>query len=355
MPPVIKFPASASIDGNPPSPEKGDSRHGKGIRAGDREVGIPHDAPLKEGNHLLHYRIISRLGEGGMGVVYQAEDTRLGRTVALKVLREDLSVDEEWVRRFEREVRASASLSHPGIATLFDFHREGNTSFFSMEYVKGRNLREVLEAGPLTLPRLVDCILQMAKAISEAHRKGVIHRDLKPENVMASDSGYYKILDFGLARIEPPEVRGQGSGSQLVTVTREATQAGTVLGTVTYMSPEQAQGLPVDARSDQFTLGAILYELATGKAPFRRNNEISTFHAIVHENPMPVRKNRPDFPPELERIIFRCLEKDPARRFPAVEDLVRVLEAFRQGDYSTVRRLSPGRLRFAAASGAWGW
>ncbi len=287
---------------------------------------------MDDAKSLLHYRIVERLGEGGMGVVYRAEDTRLGRTVALKVLRADLAADEEWNRRFEREVRVASSFSHPGIATLYDFQRDGTTFFYTMEFVEGRNLREILKKqGPLPLPELTRCALQVAEALAEAHRKGVVHRDLKPENVMESASGYYKILDFGLARFAAGDLAEPGSGSRLETVPRDTTQAGKIVGTVSYMSPEQAQGTPVDARSDVFSFGSLFYELAAGEAPFKRNNAISTFHAIVHEEARPLRELRPEASQDLERVIARCLEKDPARRYQRAADLAEDLRLLSTG------------------------
>jgi len=290
-----------------------------------------------DGSTLLHYRIKSRLGEGGMGVVYEAEDTRLGRTVALKVLREDLALDEEWSQRFQREARAASSISHPGVATLYDYYRDGSVAFFTMEFVEGRTLREVLSEGPLPLPRLLDSLQQIADALAEAHRRGIIHRDLKPENVMEARSGYYKILDFGLARLQAESLPGLKEGSDVMTQTAHSTQRGQVLGTITYMSPEQAQGLAVDARSDIFTFGSLAYELATGRPAFRRNNAIATFHAIVHEEPAPPRDVAPGLPVELEKIIAGCLAKDPAGRYPTSADLAADLRTLRQAGDSSSR------------------
>ncbi|HXI03527.1 MAG TPA: serine/threonine-protein kinase, partial [Candidatus Saccharimonadales bacterium] len=296
---------------------------------------------VDDGRKLLHYRILDRLGEGGMGVVYRAEDTRMGRMVALKLLRPDLAGDDEWNRRFEREVRAASSFSHPGIATIYDFQHEGGSAFYTMELVEGRNLREVLKKeGPLPAPALVECALQIAAALAEAHRKGVVHRDLKPENVMESASGFYKILDFGLARCVPGDLLAPGTGSSLETVPRDTTQAGRIVGTVSYMSPEQAQGAAVDARSDIFAFGSLVYELATGEPPFRRANAIATFHAIVHEDPPPLGAALPGVPGELERILARCLAKDPARRYQKASDLADDLRALRGSGASGAGRIS---------------
>jgi TolB-like protein/predicted Ser/Thr protein kinase len=287
-------------------------------------------ARVEAGSRLKHYEILSRLGEGGMGVVYRALDDRLGRTVALKLLPEDLANDEECVRRFEREARAASAISHPSVATLYDFDREGRTAFLAMEYVEGRNLRELLRRGRLPVEQVLDCARQVAEGLASAHAKGVVHRDLKPENVMAADSGYYKILDFGLARFTPEAVEGD-SPDPSRPVSQEVTRAGRVLGTVTYMSPEQAQGQAIDSRSDVFTFGTLVHELATGKPPFKRRNEIATFHAIVHEEPRPLTELRPDLPTGLESIVLRCLAKDPQERYASGAELAADLRALTGG------------------------
>jgi len=277
---------------------------------------------VNEPRKLKHYEILSRIGEGGMGVVYRARDTRLGRTVALKVLHEDLAADEERGRRFEREARIVSSLSHPGIATVFDFDHDGSTAFFAMELVEGSTLRHLLKSGPLPPDQVVDCGVQIAEALSAAHREGVIHRDLKPENVIAASSGYYKVLDFGVARMDNPATRdGKTRGTQVETLSW-ATSAGGLIGTVAYMSPEQALAEPLDLRSDIFSFGSLLYELATGQAAFRGNNAIATANAIVHVQPEPMRSVRPAVPLGLELIVNKCLAKDPDERYRSADELV---------------------------------
>ncbi|MEE9126416.1 MAG: protein kinase, partial [Planctomycetota bacterium] len=294
---------------------------------------------METGTLLKHYRILSRLGEGGMGVVYKAKDTRLGRTVALKVLPEHLASSEDHLRRFEREARAASAINHPGIATLYDFDREGNTTFLSMEYVEGKTLREVLEGPSLSMPRLLDCVIQVAEALSAAHQKGIIHRDLKPENVMSADSGFYKILDFGLARMELKDDFGFSSSSptQWATVSRQITNEGKIVGTFAYMSPEQVQGHSLDARSDIFSFGILMYELVTGALPFQGNNAIAAFHSIVHGEPEPMAAQRDDVPPELERITAKCLAKDPAERYQTAADLALDLRTWYRQSGSGVR------------------
>jgi tRNA A-37 threonylcarbamoyl transferase component Bud32/TolB-like protein len=290
---------------------------------------------VESGTTLKHYRILSRLGAGGMGVVYRAEDTRLGRTVARKVLPENLADDQHLLRRFEREARAASAINHPGIATLYDFDRDGKTTFLTMEFVEGRTLKEILKEGPLPPERLLDCLAQTAEAMAAAHRKGVVHRDLKPENVMAADSGFYKILDFGLARFQERGAPGGVDPREMETVTRDMTEAGRILGTFAYMSPEQAQGEAVDPRSDIFSFGTLLYELATGEQPFKGKNPISVFHAIVHDEPEPLRALRPGLPPELGQIAARCLAKSPADRYPSAEELSGELRLLRRGSDAT--------------------
>jgi serine/threonine protein kinase/TolB-like protein/Tfp pilus assembly protein PilF len=281
--------------------------------------GYPAQA-LEEPRKLKHYEILSRIGEGGMGVVYRARDTRLGRTVALKVLHQELAGDEERSKRFEREARIVSSMSHPGIATVYDFDRDGQTAFFAMELVEGSTLRELLKRGPMPIDQAIDCAVQVSEALVAAHREGVVHRDLKPENVIAASSGYYKVLDFGVARMEPAPSRGQ-SGTQLETLSW-ATSAGGLLGTVGYMSPEQALAESLDARSDIFSFGSMMYELTTGRPAFRGNNAIATANAIVHEQHVPMRSHRPEVPVGLQLIIDKCLAKEPAERYQSAEDLV---------------------------------
>jgi len=289
------------------------------------------DAPTK----LKHYEILSRLGEGGMGVVYSARDTRLGRTVALKMLPDELAGDEERIHRFEREARIVSRMSHPGIATLYDFDRDGAVAFLTMELVKGPTLRELLEDGPLATDRLLDCAFQVADALAAAHKGGVIHRDLKPENIMAGESGFYKVLDFGVARIEEPV---GPVGTQTPTRTW-ATKAGSLIGTVSYMSPEQVLGQPTDARSDIFSFGSLLYELATGSPAFSKNSEVATAHAIVYEAPAPMPSSRVELPAGFDAVVQKCLTKDPDQRYARTTDLVHDLRAIRQGSVAGTRAI----------------
>jgi serine/threonine protein kinase len=223
---------------------------------------------LAVGTQLGSYEILGPLGAGGMGEVYRARDTKLSREVAIKVLPSELSADAHRLERFEKEARTASALNHPNIVTIYEVGRADTTSFIAMELVAGKTLREMLIVGPLPLKRLLALAAQVADGLAKAHAAGIVHRDLKPENLMVTKDGFVKILDFGLAKLVPGSVEGSG-GTNLPTMTR-GTEEGAVLGTVGYMSPEQASGQPVDFRSDQFALGAILYEMASGKRAFEQ-------------------------------------------------------------------------------------
>jgi len=275
--------------------------------------------PLTPGTRLGSYEIVSLLGAGGMGEVYKAKDLKLGRDVAIKVLREDLASDPERLRRFEQEARAASSLNHPNIVTIHDIGEHEGTRYIAMEYVEGKTLREMLGGEPLPTKKLLKLSTQIADGLAKAHSAGIVHRDLKPENLVVSEDGFVKILDFGLAKLvpEPSEV-----DSEMATKAKE-TREGVVLGTVQYMSPEQAAGRPVDYHSDQFSLGSILYEMATGRLAFQRETVPQTQAAIIAEEPEPVRAVNPPVPVQLARIIERCLNKDPKERYDSTRDLAR--------------------------------
>jgi predicted Ser/Thr protein kinase len=255
---------------------------------------------------------------GGMGAVYRARDTRLGRTVALKVLRSD---DPELLRRLDREARAASALNHPNIVQIYDVGMAASQAgehYVVMEYVEGETLRRRLAGGPLPIPELLDLGAQLADGLAKAHRAGIVHRDLKPENLMITPDGLLKILDFGLAKVLPAPLADLDAQQ---TLTRHGTQAGTLLGTLEYMSPEQASGRPVDSRTDQFAAGLILGEMATGRPLFRRDTPAQVLAAVIERDPEPLRHLRPDVPPALEAIVSRCLQKDPARRFAKTDEL----------------------------------
>jgi serine/threonine protein kinase len=278
--------------------------------------------PIEPGQQLLHYRLIEKIGEGGMGVVWKAEDTKLQRRVALKVLPETMAADPERRARFEREARAVAALNHPNIVTLHSVEEAetpvGSVHFITMELVEGRTLTQLLPKSGFPLNRLLEIVIPLADAVSRAHRAGITHRDLKPDNIMIDSEGRLRVLDFGLAKVRDPSAPAQGT--QIATVTSD-TAEGRVLGTVAYMSPEQAEGKEVNARSDIFSLGTILFEMATGVRPFQGDTTMSTIGSILKEEPASITELKPSLPRHLGRIIRRCLAKDPDRRYQTALDL----------------------------------
>ena len=282
---------------------------------------------LEPGRSLGPYRIVSPLGAGGMGEVYRATDTRLGRDVALKVLPEAVAGSPELRERFEREARAVASLSHPGILAIHDFGTDGGRAFAAMELLEGQTLRDRLATGPLAPRRATDYALQLAQALAAAHDKGVVHRDVKPDNVFVTREGRVKVLDFGLARQASSLLTSSGDDSVSPTLAPgTGTEPGTVLGTVGYMSPEQVRGQEADARSDIFSFGAVLYEMLTGKRAFRGETAAETMTAILRADPPEPASVHEGIPLGLERIVDHCLEKDPSRRFRTAHDLAFALE-----------------------------
>ena len=281
---------------------------------------------LPSGTRLGPYEVLSPLGAGGMGEVYRARDTRLDREVAVKVLPSELSSDAERLKRFEKEARSASSLNHPNIVTIYDIGAEGGVSYIAMEKVEGPTLRALLVGGALPIKKLFQVAPQIAEGLAKAHEAGIVHRDLKPENVMVTKDGLVKILDFGLAKLTS-RTSGSDEGSHLPTMT--ATTPGVVVGTVGYMSPEQASGLALDFRSDQFALGSILYEMATGKRAFQKKTAIDTLSAILNEEPEPIGAINPQVPAPLRWIVERCLEKEPEGRYVSTRDLARDLATVR--------------------------
>ncbi len=284
--------------------------------------------PFSPGARLGPYEVSALVGAGGMGEVYRARDTKLGRDVALKVLLGEVSADPDRRRRFEAEARSASALNHPNIVTVYDVGTCDSTIYVAMEFVEGRTLREMILAEPLASRKLLEIAVQVADGLAKAHAAGIVHRDLKPENLMVSRDGYVKILDFGLAKlVELP--RGLEELSALPTIAPPATQPGTVLGTAGYMSPEQASGASVDFRSDQFALGAILYEMATGRRAFQRKTGAETLVAIIREEPEPMGQLNPGVPAPVRWIVERCLAKDPEERYASTKDLARDLRSVR--------------------------
>jgi eukaryotic-like serine/threonine-protein kinase len=281
---------------------------------------------LSAGTRLGSYEILAPLGAGGMGEVYRARDPRLGREVALKVLPEEVSLNTDRLARFEQEARSASALNHPNIITIYEIGQSGSTSYIAMELVDGRTLRELSVSDPLPVRRAIGIGAQVAAGLAKAHGAGIVHRDLKPENVMVSRDGFVKILDFGLAKLTEPE---SGGLSAMPTLARPETHPGTVMGTVGYMSPEQASGQPLDFRSDQFSFGAILYEVTTGQKAFSKKTAAETMSAIIREEPEAFGKLCPQAPLPLRWIIERCMAKDPEERYASTRDLTRDLESVR--------------------------
>jgi TolB-like protein/Flp pilus assembly protein TadD len=270
------------------------------------------------GKTLGHYEILEKLGSGGMGSVYRATDLRLGRQVAIKVLHDEPTSDPERLRRFEREARSASALNHPNIVHIYEISLAESVHYIAMELVEGVTIREILGGGSLSTKRLLHIASQIADGLAKAHEAGIVHRDLKPENLMVTRDGYVKILDFGLAKLVPTSI-----ASSAETLSRIATREGVVVGTPAYMSPEQARGASVDHRSDQFSLGAILYEMVTGDRAFHRATGAQTLSAIIEAEPEPLQGGSGELPTKLAQVITRCLAKNPEDRYGSTRDLAR--------------------------------
>src|SRR5215471_11033227 len=268
-----------------------------------------------EGRTIGPYRVVSLLGRGGMGEVYKARDSRVDRTVALKILPAEVAGDEDRMKRFVLEAKAASALSHPGVATIYDSGEKDGVTFIAMEYVDGQTLEQTMNGRPMSAIEIRTIALQVAEALEAAHSKGITHRDIKPANLMINARGDVKVLDFGLAKVSPQSM-SENTPIGLRTVT------GTLMGTVEYMSPEQALGHEVDCRTDIFSLGVVLYQMATGQSPFAAISLGATIDRILHSEPEPISKLNPRIPPELERVIQKCLEKKREQRYPSARDLM---------------------------------
>ena len=280
---------------------------------------------LTSGTKLGPYEIVSLVGAGGMGEVYRARDSRLKREVAIKVLPQALSLDADRLRRFEQEALATAALNHPNILAVFDIGTNEGSPYVVSELLEGETLRDRLRSGPVVVRKALDYALQIAHGLAAAHEKGIIHRDLKPENLFLTKDGRVKILDFGLAKLTQPDPSKAGAHTSLPTMT-QATEAGVVMGTAGYMSPEQVRGAAVDPRSDIFSFGAILYEMISGKRAFHRETAADTMSAILKEDPADLSATNRNVSPALERIVQHCLEKNPEQRFHSASDIAFDLE-----------------------------
>ena len=288
-----------------------------------------------EGQTLLHYRILEKIGEGGMGAVYKAQDTHLDRLVAIKVLPPDKVSDPDRVARFVQEARSASALNSPNIITIHDIAADRGVDFIVMEYVDGKTLDQLIGRKGLRLNEALDYAAQVADGLAKAHAAGIVHRDLKPTNIMVTGEGRVKILDFGLAKLTEEAGPGElGPTATLGRPEKPRTEEGFILGTMAYMSPEQAEGKKVDTRTDVFSFGSVLYEMLTGQKAFHRDSRIATLASILHEEPKPAIEFNETLPPEVEQLLARCLRKDPQRRWQSMSDLKVVLQDLKEDSES---------------------
>ncbi len=287
------------------------------------EASFPH-------SHLSHYRIISKLGAGGMGEVYLAADATLNRKVALKILHADVTVESERVRRFVQEAKAASALNHPNIITIHEIGEAEQRHFIATEYIEGETLQRRLRGEPMSLKTVLDVVIQIASALQAAHEANIIHRDIKPENVMLRPDGLIKVVDFGIAKVTEPLTAAQVDNEATTVREPDHTSPGTIIGTASYMSPEQARGLRVDARTDIFSLGVVLYEMLTKRKPFTGETSMDSLMSLLQKEPPPIRAAMPDAPAEIERIVSKQLRKDCDERYQTVSDLLVDLKGLRR-------------------------